>query len=272
MVRSNLGQTWSTLVKLGQTWLKLSELWEMYPRPRFEVFLGIVDPSRVRNGLVKPRSNLVDFGQTWSTLVKLGQILGNVSQTPFWGYLVWWAFVGSGRLDSGSLFCVPTPEKIPGVKIELWQLPLLCLAFLGTWNVGQRINDLIFARSDFLGSRVHLRLSRSSSRFTCQPFRGPNGHSRSWGGSDRAWKGGSWLEVAFWCGSGHSRGMMPRGVWCTRVRSHLKTRRATFQPHFVLFLSFFTLWTPLRPILLFCSYLAIWDKDWRSIFAYALYE
>jgi uncharacterized protein HemY len=34
----------------------------------------------------------------------------------------------------------------------LLQLPLLCLAFLGTRNVGQRINDSIFACSDFLGS------------------------------------------------------------------------------------------------------------------------
>ena len=30
-------------------------------------------------------------------------------------------------------------------------MPLLCLAFLGTRNVGQRINDSIFVRSDFLG-------------------------------------------------------------------------------------------------------------------------
>ena len=30
-------------------------------------------------------------------------------------------------------------------------MPLLCLAFLGTRNVGQRINDSIFACSDFLG-------------------------------------------------------------------------------------------------------------------------
>ena len=44
-------------------------------------------------------------------------------------------------------------------------MPLLCLAFLGTRNVAQRINDSIFARSDFLGcSTVHLD-SRAS------PFR-----------------------------------------------------------------------------------------------------
>uniref|UniRef100_A0A2N9FH52 Uncharacterized protein n=1 Tax=Fagus sylvatica TaxID=28930 RepID=A0A2N9FH52_FAGSY len=45
-------------------------------------FLGMVDPSRVGNGSVKPRSNL---GQPWSTLVKLGQTSGNVSRTFFLG-------------------------------------------------------------------------------------------------------------------------------------------------------------------------------------------
>uniref|UniRef100_A0A2N9GUW6 Uncharacterized protein n=1 Tax=Fagus sylvatica TaxID=28930 RepID=A0A2N9GUW6_FAGSY len=38
MVRSNLGQTWSTLVKLGQTWSKLSKLLEMYPGLHFKGF------------------------------------------------------------------------------------------------------------------------------------------------------------------------------------------------------------------------------------------
>jgi hypothetical protein len=83
MVRSNLGQTWSTLVKLGQTWSKLSlgnVSWAA-----FRGLSGIVGPSRVRNGLVKPWSNLVNSGQTWSTLVKLGQTLGNVSRTFFLG-------------------------------------------------------------------------------------------------------------------------------------------------------------------------------------------
>uniref|UniRef100_A0A2N9ED82 Uncharacterized protein n=1 Tax=Fagus sylvatica TaxID=28930 RepID=A0A2N9ED82_FAGSY len=67
MVRSNLGQTWSTLVKLGQN---SPNPGKCIPGPRFEDFLGIVGPSRVRNGSVKPRSNLVNSGQTWSTLVK----------------------------------------------------------------------------------------------------------------------------------------------------------------------------------------------------------
>lgn len=120
----------------------------------------------------------------------------------------------------------------------LWQLPLLCLAFFGTRNVRQRINYSIFARSDFLGFCARLQLLRSSSRSTCQSFRGPNRHSRGWRRSDGMRKGGSRLEVAFWCGSGHSRGIMPSGMWCTRARSHRKTCCATFQPHFVLFFPF----------------------------------
>uniref|UniRef100_A0A2N9HCG9 Uncharacterized protein n=1 Tax=Fagus sylvatica TaxID=28930 RepID=A0A2N9HCG9_FAGSY len=60
MVRSNLGQTWSTLVKLGRIWSKLSKLLEMYPGLHFKGFWATVDPSRVGNGSVKPRSN---FGQ-----------------------------------------------------------------------------------------------------------------------------------------------------------------------------------------------------------------
>ena len=44
-------------------------------------------------------------------------------------------------------------------------MPLLCLAFLGTRNVGQRKNDSIFTRSDFLGSRTWSRFPCGSSRF-----------------------------------------------------------------------------------------------------------
>jgi hypothetical protein len=162
-------------------------------------------------------------------------------------------------------FCVSTPEKIPGVKMGLWQLPLLCLAFLGTWNVRQRINDSIFARSNFLGSRAHLRLSRSSSRFACQSFRGLNWHSNGWRRSDGMRKGGSRLEVAGWRVVGNSRVMVPREVPPYNASRDLSL---SFCP----FLSSFALWTPLRPSVLFCSYLAIWDSDWWSVFAYALYE
>jgi hypothetical protein len=85
MVRSNLGQTWSTLVKLGRTWSKLSKLLEMYPGLYFKGFWA----RWVLVGLETARSNLgqtlVNSSQTWSTLVKLGQTLGNVSRTFFLG-------------------------------------------------------------------------------------------------------------------------------------------------------------------------------------------
>jgi hypothetical protein len=101
MVRSNLGQTWSSLVKLGQTWSKLSKLLEMYPRPHFK-------GSRVRwvlVGLETARSNLgqtlVNSSQTWSTLVKLGQTWSKLSKLlemyprpHFKGSRVRWVLVG----------------------------------------------------------------------------------------------------------------------------------------------------------------------------------
>jgi hypothetical protein len=79
---------WSgqTLVKLGQPWSNLVKILLTLGNVSWAAFRGIsgiVGPSRVRNGLVKPWSNLVNSGQTWSTLVKLGQILGNVFQTLF---------------------------------------------------------------------------------------------------------------------------------------------------------------------------------------------
>ena len=77
-VRSNLGQTWSNLVKALQTLGNVS--WAA-----FRGFSGIVGPRRVRNSLVNPWSNLVNPGQTWSTLVKLSQTSGNVSRAFFLG-------------------------------------------------------------------------------------------------------------------------------------------------------------------------------------------
>uniref|UniRef100_A0A2N9J873 Uncharacterized protein n=1 Tax=Fagus sylvatica TaxID=28930 RepID=A0A2N9J873_FAGSY len=78
-VRSNLGQTWSTLVELGQIWSKLSKLsGKCIPNRVSRVFGPEMDPSRAGNGSVKPWSN---FGQPWSNLVNPGQTLGNVSWT-----------------------------------------------------------------------------------------------------------------------------------------------------------------------------------------------
>ena len=87
-VQLNLGQTWSTLVKLGRIWSKPSKLWEMCPVPHFEGFWAwwtLVGLETARSNLGQ---TLVNLGQTWSTLVKLGQtspnfgkcILGHVSR------------------------------------------------------------------------------------------------------------------------------------------------------------------------------------------------
>ena len=84
-VRSNLGQTWSILVKLGRIWSKLSKLLEMYPGLHLEGFWA----RWVLVGLETAWSNLgqtsVNPSQTWSTLVKHCQTLGNVSRTFFMG-------------------------------------------------------------------------------------------------------------------------------------------------------------------------------------------
>ena len=108
----------------------------------------VVGPNRVRPAW----SNLI---QTWSNLVNPGQTWSNASDPIlrlFWCGEPSTDQVGSVRAAS---FYMPTPEKISGVKIGLWQLPFLCLAFLGTRNAGQRINDSIFAHWDFLDFRAH---------------------------------------------------------------------------------------------------------------------
>uniref|UniRef100_A0A2N9F6D8 Retrotransposon gag domain-containing protein n=1 Tax=Fagus sylvatica TaxID=28930 RepID=A0A2N9F6D8_FAGSY len=134
---------WSgqTLVKLGQPWSNLVELgqsspnsWRMYPGLHFKgfwarwVLVGLGTAVKPRSNFgqtsVKPRSNLVNSSQTWSTLVKLGQTLGNVSRTFFLGVFE----VMSPRRNRPtwfglSSFCVPTPEKIPGVKMRVMTGP-----------------------------------------------------------------------------------------------------------------------------------------------------
>uniref|UniRef100_A0A2N9F483 Integrase catalytic domain-containing protein n=1 Tax=Fagus sylvatica TaxID=28930 RepID=A0A2N9F483_FAGSY len=80
-VWSNLGQTWSTLVKLGRIWSKLSKFWERHPGPHFDGFWAW----RTLVGSETARSNLVNPGQTWSTLVELGQTSGDVSWIFFLG-------------------------------------------------------------------------------------------------------------------------------------------------------------------------------------------
>uniref|UniRef100_A0A2N9IGM1 Aminotransferase-like plant mobile domain-containing protein n=1 Tax=Fagus sylvatica TaxID=28930 RepID=A0A2N9IGM1_FAGSY len=164
-VRSNLGQTWSTLVKLGRIWSKLSKLLEMYPGLHFKGFWA----RWVLVGLETARSNLgqtlVNPSQTWSTLVKLGQTLGNVSRTFFLG-----------------VFDVARCRRIMLAR-----------------NVGQRINDSIFARSDFLGFRAFsygcrvvrlgLRASPSGSEMGIPRF----GEDRS--GCEKMVHGSKWTPI-----------------------------------------------------------------------------
>uniref|UniRef100_A0A2N9HWE1 Uncharacterized protein n=1 Tax=Fagus sylvatica TaxID=28930 RepID=A0A2N9HWE1_FAGSY len=118
IVRSNLGQTWSTLVKLGRIWSKLSKLLEVYPGLHFKGFWA----RRTLVGLETARSNLgqtsVNSSQTWSTLVKLGQTLGNVSRTFFLG--VFRCVMSPRRnrpdLDSGCLVLRADTRENPGGK------------------------------------------------------------------------------------------------------------------------------------------------------------
>uniref|UniRef100_A0A2N9EE00 Uncharacterized protein n=1 Tax=Fagus sylvatica TaxID=28930 RepID=A0A2N9EE00_FAGSY len=62
-----------------------------------------------------------NLGQTWSTLVNPSQTWSNFGKMcpgpSSWGYLMWRALVGSGRLRFGlSRFACLTPEKIPWVR------------------------------------------------------------------------------------------------------------------------------------------------------------
>jgi hypothetical protein len=76
----------------------------------------MADPSRIRDGLVKPWSTL---GQPWSSLVKAPKFR-EMCPGPC-PEVIW---CGGPSLDRAGLvqaisFCVPTPEKIPWVKMGL---------------------------------------------------------------------------------------------------------------------------------------------------------
>uniref|UniRef100_A0A2N9GAH2 Uncharacterized protein n=1 Tax=Fagus sylvatica TaxID=28930 RepID=A0A2N9GAH2_FAGSY len=147
-VRSNLGQTWSWSNLVG-IWSKLSKLLEMYPGLHFKGFWA----RRTLVGLETARSNLgqtsVNPSQTWSTLVKLGQTLGNVSLGPSsWEYLMRSrASSDQTGLVRAASFCVPTPEKIPGVSSKLLgcrSFSVCCqyFLFLSGFSMGHVLADL----------------------------------------------------------------------------------------------------------------------------------
>uniref|UniRef100_A0A2N9FFH5 Uncharacterized protein n=1 Tax=Fagus sylvatica TaxID=28930 RepID=A0A2N9FFH5_FAGSY len=109
---------------------------------------GAVDPSRARNGSVKLRS----------TLVKLGQTLGNVSQTFFLGVFDMARLRRIMLARSGlSRFARLTPEKIPGSLDERVMAP-------GSRGVGA----------------VFVRFSNEDSGQTGDAIGEPRVPSRSW--------------------------------------------------------------------------------------------
>jgi hypothetical protein len=105
----NLGQTWSTLVKLPSSGkcvpdhvLRVSQAW-----------WTLFGSGTARSN---PGQHSVNLGQTWSTLV------GFRETCPGPRFEVIWC--GRPLSDRASLvravsFCVPTLEKIPGVKMGL---------------------------------------------------------------------------------------------------------------------------------------------------------
>jgi hypothetical protein len=114
-VRSNLGQTWSTLVKLGRIWSKPSKLWDMYPGIHFEGFWARWTPV----GLGTARSNLgqtsVNSSQTWSTLANLVKPWEMCPGPSSWEYLTRRGSVGSCWLGPGCpVFRADTRENPVG--------------------------------------------------------------------------------------------------------------------------------------------------------------
>jgi hypothetical protein len=79
-VWSNLGQTWSTLVKLGRIWSKPSKLLEMDLGPHFEDFRARWILVGLETARSNPGQTSVNPGQTWSTLVKLSQTWSNLGK------------------------------------------------------------------------------------------------------------------------------------------------------------------------------------------------
>ena len=114
-VWSNLGQTWSTLVKLGQTSPNSGKC-----------ILGRVSRVFGHSGL---QSGQKWLGQTWSNF---GKCVPDLLLRVIW--------CGEPSSDQAGLvravsFYVSTPEKIPGVKMGLWHM-----AYLGffTWFSKQK--------------------------------------------------------------------------------------------------------------------------------------
>uniref|UniRef100_A0A2N9GED5 Uncharacterized protein n=1 Tax=Fagus sylvatica TaxID=28930 RepID=A0A2N9GED5_FAGSY len=121
--------------------------------------------------------------------------------------------------------CVFFP-MCPGSQINLLRVRKTLCASVATSALHR--GELGFARYDPAnGGRRNVPYAKGS-RFACQSFRSPNGHSRAWRRSVGMRKDDSGLE------------MVKRGSW---ELAHL---RGASHSHFFRFL-FFALWTPLRP-------------------------
>ena len=119
-----LGQLRSNLVNSGQNSLNSRKCISDHV---LRVF-GYTGPHSDQKRL---RSN---FGQTWPTLIKLGQPWSNLvrfqEMCPGPHFEVIWCDEPSS--DQAGLvravsFCVSIPEKIPWVKMRLWQQGALCI-------------------------------------------------------------------------------------------------------------------------------------------------
>uniref|UniRef100_A0A2N9H8M3 Uncharacterized protein n=1 Tax=Fagus sylvatica TaxID=28930 RepID=A0A2N9H8M3_FAGSY len=246
------------------SWTKLQRFW-----PQLSSFL-------VRFRPVKYGIEALDI------LSYIGQ--GVVSSIPVFGLVngpvkPWSNLVNLGQTWSNLVKALQTLGNVSRTAFQ---------GFLGR-NVGQRINDSIFARSDFLGFRVLLRLSRSSSRFACPVLPGPNGHSKGWRRSVGMRKDDSGLEMVKRLARsfGNSRMTIMRARDDGRARPHyLKGAARPFASHFVAFLSLFRSLDPTSPLsalLLISCYPGLRltrrlrlraprDSDRRSVFAYTSYR
>ena len=119
----------SNLVKLGQPWSNLVKLGRYSPNSwkcisgRVSRVFGHSGPQLGQEQLSQP---LVKLGQPWSNLVNPSQIWSNFGKCVS-NLLLGSIWCGEPSSDQAGLvwavlFCVPIPEKIPGVKIGLWQL------------------------------------------------------------------------------------------------------------------------------------------------------
>ena len=137
------GQPWSNLVTVGQT---SSNSGKCASGPILRLF-WYGGPQSGQIGSVKPRSNLIKIGQTSPNS-------GKCAPGPVLRFFQYGRSLSdqNGSVQVAS-FCVPTPEKIPGVKIGLWHTVAPLLAeLLIAMNVKRLKRHSILSNQDL---RIH---------------------------------------------------------------------------------------------------------------------